>query len=372
MISQNFFPLSKKWPELYEHACKAEQYISSDPHAAIIKLRCYAELLVGALYSKLSLYSVGADNFYERLTDERFKQAVSSDILAKLHGIRIWGNRAAHGEAIPAAEAAILLKDAYLLGKWFYRAVEKDESSYPDFSLPEHESPANNKNNAVEKLTSQLEQALADLTRLQSQELNVSSLTNEEPNEDKLREFAQDSLRVATQIDMEPEDTAKLFNLRDAFEKYELSSGQAALVERLDAFLKSKTENVFLLQGYAGTGKTFITKGLTDFFKMIGRNYVLAAPTGKASKVIATKANSPAYTIHKTIYSFKDIKEFCEDVDGSETYKFYAELAVNNQSVDTVYIVDEASMVSDKYQEAEFFRFGSGYLLGSSGFSVGS
>ncbi len=364
MISQNFSPLSKKWPELYGHACKAEQYIYSDPHAATIKLRCYAELLVRALHSKMSLYSVGADNFYERLTDERFKQTVPNDILAKLHGIRIWGNKAAHGEAPPATAAAILLKDAYLLGKWFYRTIEKDESHYPDFLLPEHESSANNKNNAVEKLTSQLEQALAELACLQSQEQNVSSFTKEELNEYRLREFAQESLRVAKQIGMEPESTAKLFNLRDAFEKYELSPGQGALVEKLDAFLKNKIENVFLLQGYAGTGKTFITNGLTEYFRMVGRNYVLAAPTGKASKVLATKAASSAYTIHKTIYSFENIKEFKQiDVDGSETYKFYAELAVNTHPVDTVYIVDEASMVSNKHQEGEFFRFGSGYLL---------
>jgi ATP-dependent exoDNAse (exonuclease V) alpha subunit len=61
------------------------------------------------------------------------------------------------------------------------------------------------------------------------------------------------------------------------------------LVDKLDSFLSNKEESVFLLKGYAGTGKTFITKGLTEYFRAIGRNYVLAAPTGKASKVIAKK-----------------------------------------------------------------------------------
>ncbi|CAN0589127.1 unnamed protein product, partial [Ectocarpus sp. 12 AP-2014] len=71
-----------------------------------------------------------------------------------------------------------------------------------------------------------------------------------------------------------------------------------------------------------------------------------------------------AYTIHKTIYSFKDIAEYRDDdLDGTETYKFYAQLAVNEMSADTVFIVDEASMLADVYNEAEFFRFGSGYLL---------
>ena len=81
---------------------------------------------------------------------------------------------------------------------------------------------------------------------------------------------------------------------------------------------------MFLLKGYAGTGKTFITKGLTEYFRSIGRNFVLAAPTGKASKVIAEKTKCQASTIHKSNYSFKDIAEYRDDdLDGSETYKYY-------------------------------------------------
>ncbi|MGV8822537.1 AAA family ATPase, partial [Pseudomonas aeruginosa] len=84
--------------------------------------------------------------------------------------------------------------------------------------------------------------------------------------------------------------------------------------------------------------------------------YVLAAPTGKAAKVIASKTQSPAYTLHKTLYAFDDMDEYRDaDTEGTETFKFYAKLAVNTLSVDTVYIVDEASMVADIYQEAEFF-----------------
>lgn len=155
-----------------------------------------------------------------------------------------------------------------------------------------------------------------------------------------------------------------MIQLHDTFAQYALTDGQAELVRRLDQFFSSKTESVFLLRGYAGTGKTFITKGLTEYFRAIGRNYVLAAPTGKASKVIATKTNSPAYTLHKTIYSFDDLVEYRDgDIEGTETYKFYANLIGNALSADTVYIVDEASMIQDIYQEAEFFRFGTGYLL---------
>jgi hypothetical protein len=96
-----------------------------------------------------------------------------------------------------------------------------------------------------------------------------------------------------------------------------------------------------------------------------GREAVLAAPTGKAAKVLSHKTGRQAYTMHKSIYSQADLREYrSEGVDGSETYKFYFALRENDHPDDAVYIVDEASMVSDHYSEGEFFRFGSGRLLG--------
>ncbi|MCV5714634.1 hypothetical protein OFN39_36070, partial [Escherichia coli] len=50
-------------------------------------------------------------------------------------------------------------------------------------------------------------------------------------------------------------------------------------------------------------------------------------------------------------------------MEGSETYRCYADLKVNVDTAEAVYIIDEASMVSDRYSDGEFFRFGSGYLL---------
>jgi hypothetical protein len=50
MQSNNFQYLKSRWPELYEHANFAEGYVYSDPHTATIKLRCFAETLVGTLY----------------------------------------------------------------------------------------------------------------------------------------------------------------------------------------------------------------------------------------------------------------------------------------------------------------------------------
>ncbi len=149
----------------------------------------------------------------------------------------------------------------------------------------------------------------------------------------------------------------------ETFKDYSLTYGQQELLKNLNEFLEDKT-SCFLLKGYAGTGKTFMMKGLTDFLKSTNRPFVLAAPTGRAAKVISQRTKSKAYTIHKTIYSNKDIKEFkTENTDGTETFKFYYDLKNNEDQANTVYIIDEASMLSDMYSEGEFFRFGSGFLL---------
>jgi ATP-dependent exoDNAse (exonuclease V) alpha subunit len=105
-------------------------------------------------------------------------------------------------------------------------------------------------------------------------------------------------------------------------------------------------------------------KGLTDFLTETKRSFKIAAPTGRAAKVISQKTKHKAYTIHKTIYSSKDIQEFkTKDEDGTETFKFYYELKNNDDPNNTIYIIDEASMLSNVYSEGEFFRFGSGFLL---------
>lgn len=149
----------------------------------------------------------------------------------------------------------------------------------------------------------------------------------------------------------------------DIFKTYNLTTSQEELLNQLDDFFQND-EYCFLLKGYAGTGKTFMMKGVADYLKQINRHFIIAAPTGRAAKVISQKTDYSAYTIHKTIYKNTDLKEYkIQDEDGTETYKFFFALNTNSDPTNTVYIVDEASMISNHYAEAEFFRFGSGYLL---------
>ena len=151
--------------------------------------------------------------------------------------------------------------------------------------------------------------------------------------------------------------------LSETFKPYNLTIGQKTLLLDLEVFLTDKSA-CFLLKGYAGTGKTFMMKGLTDFLTTNNRSFRIAAPTGRAAKVISQKTMHKAFTIHKTIYSSTDIKEFkVNGEDGTETFKFYFDLRNNEDPSNTIYIIDESSMLSNVYAEGEFFRFGTGCLL---------
>lgn len=361
MEFSNFRLLQSRWPGLYEHARFAENYAYSDPQTAAIKLRCFAEVLVGIIFQDLSLPSEPGDGFFEKLKSPAFQDLVGPAILQKLHAVRLLGNKAAHGQSMNEQTSLYLIEEAYLVGQWFYKTYSGDISGhYPPYRPPEPETKSTD---APDDLARQLAEAKAQLMRLAAME-QAAQAKHHSLDQARLEVFKAGATQASKSIDFKPATHHRQIDIRDAFSEFDLSDGQSALVDRLGEFLDGDAQSVFLLKGYAGTGKTFITKGLTEYFRAIGRNYILAAPTGKASKVIASKTKSEAYTIHKTIYSFDDIAEYRDgDEQGTETFKFYAQLRVNQLSADTVYIVDEASMISDVYQEAEFFRFGTGFLL---------
>jgi hypothetical protein len=143
----------------------------------------------------------------------------------------------------------------------------------------------------------------------------------------------------------------------------DLTSDQKLAVSSLQAFLEDSS-SCFLLKGYAGTGKTFLMGGVVKYLNAKERYFQLMAPTGRAAKILTQKTGCRASTIHRNIYSLNYLKEIPDDEkDEREGFKFYYELKLNQDPANTVYIIDEASMVSNVYDEAEFFRFGSGHLL---------
>ncbi|MBT8036114.1 MAG: AAA family ATPase [Verrucomicrobiae bacterium] len=143
-----------------------------------------------------------------------------------------------------------------------------------------------------------------------------------------------------------------------------LTPSQEAAVQSLQTFLDSPDDRCFILNGYAGTGKTFLIGGLVRYLNHKHRTASMMAPTGRAAHVLRERHQIDASTIHRHIYSMKSLKEYKEiDENGDITYKFYFETKNNDTEHDTVFIVDEASMISDMHSESEFMHFGSGRLL---------
>jgi exodeoxyribonuclease V len=132
---------------------------------------------------------------------------------------------------------------------------------------------------------------------------------------------------------------------------YKPTSQQENVAGFLSEFIVEQSpDKVFLLKGYAGTGKTTLIGALVKTLSKLKIQTVLLAPTGRAAKVLATYTGKPAYTIHKKIYRQKSSK------DGFGVF----ELA-KNLSSNTLFIVDEASMIS--VNSGDISIFGSGNLL---------
>jgi ATP-dependent exoDNAse (exonuclease V) alpha subunit len=121
---------------------------------------------------------------------------------------------------------------------------------------------------------------------------------------------------------------------------FEPTSDQARLFKKLDEFISAKTNTreVFMLKGFAGTGKTTMVSALVKILNKFGYKYVLLAPTGRAAKVMAQYSGIPASTIHKKIYR-QTANPYSEGLSFSRQ---------PNKLADTIYIVDEASMISDE------------------------
>ena len=154
-------------------------------------------------------------------------------------------------------------------------------------------------------------------------------------------------------------DYVKEVRLADAFRNVELTDGQRTLIPKLEAFLKIEPIGVFLLKGYAGTGKTFMMKGVVDYLTRQHRDVVLLAPTGRAAKVLGTRVKRRASTMHSHLYGKTELM----NPNDPDEFRLVSELTLNTDANDVVYIVDEASMVSDRAVEGGILRFGSGQLL---------
>ena len=119
---------------------------------------------------------------------------------------------------------------------------------------------------------------------------------------------------------------------------YQPNAQQAQVIAALGRFCSPEAPDdaVFVLNGYAGTGKTSICGALVKALPAAGLSSVLLAPTGRAAKVFSAYAGRTAYTIHRRIYRHPGVG------DTSSTVR----AVIENKHTNTVFIVDEASMIS--------------------------
>lgn len=140
-----------------------------------------------------------------------------------------------------------------------------------------------------------------------------------------------------------------------------LTEKQNEVFEKIKSFIDSDS-SVFILRGYAGTGKTTMVKVIADYIAA-RCNVTLMAPTGRAARILKQKTGYDASTIHRAIYEKACLKtKATQDIADSE-FKLVFPISQSDKKEKNVVIVDEASMVCSRKVEHELFVFGTDNLM---------
>lgn len=148
--------------------------------------------------------------------------------------------------------------------------------------------------------------------------------------------------------------------ISDFFSNITLTDDQSIAVEKLEDFLISD-EHIFMLKGYAGTGKTTIVAGLIQYLHAIGRAFEVMAPTGRAAKILKEKTGF-GNTIHKCIYKLENVEVKESSIEENATLKIHFPIRSLDHE-NSILIIDESSMISSKESKQAILRFGTDILL---------
>jgi len=140
---------------------------------------------------------------------------------------------------------------------------------------------------------------------------------------------------------------------------FTLNQGQNETCNSLIDFLENPEQKVFVLAGYAGTGKTTILKGVLNYLDEKKAKYGLLASTGRAAKVMATLTGRITKTIHSTIYMLDENASKLDEDNKTLAFK----LKENMDDKETIYFIDESSMIADKSEANPFLLFDDGRFL---------
>ena len=150
----------------------------------------------------------------------------------------------------------------------------------------------------------------------------------------------------------------------------QLTGEQSAALDAIKSFLLDDSRDAFVLRGSAGTGKTTLIAKLVNTLEEMNLSCSLLAPTGRAARILGNKikqiTGNPGYeglTIHRAIYTLTHL----EVNEGAETANDPGVRMIfplkEEESVVSLFVIDESSMVGDKENHGDFMQFGSGRLL---------
>jgi ATP-dependent exoDNAse (exonuclease V) alpha subunit len=150
-------------------------------------------------------------------------------------------------------------------------------------------------------------------------------------------------------------------------EEFELTSGQASALEKMKNFAADQDLNIFILKGYAGTGKTTLVRHFLKECSKLNKSVTLLATTGRAASILKAKSGVEATTMHSLIYRFNEI----QSTNGSnwednmnQVFYHFKSIQVDEANAADIYVVDEASMISGvTFEGINDAKFGTGNTL---------
>jgi len=157
-------------------------------------------------------------------------------------------------------------------------------------------------------------------------------------------------------------------------DKFTLTDSQQRALDNFRIFVNSMNSKIFILRGYAGTGKTTLVRIFIQELHKDNLSFHLLASTGRAAKILSNATGMTATTVHSLIYKFRDLNQNLEeaaksrekqkiDTSGQLYLDFELGYAEDNGE-EHYYLIDEASMISDELDKnIEQAKFGSGKLL---------
>lgn len=211
MLSHNFEILRSNYTELADLGGFAEQYVGPDPSSALVKLRSFAEIMVGYIYQEYGIPRPWQPTLNDLINNDAFRSTIPAVVLDKFHAIRIHGNKAAHGEKQTTQKGLWLLKEAFDLACWFHIGIAKgNRNDCPTYlepaisTVPEGMEWNVNPKALLEKLAAQEASMQALLKELEAKQAAIKVI---EKKAAELEALATAGKQAADALDFDEETT---------------------------------------------------------------------------------------------------------------------------------------------------------------------